>query len=327
VILVSEETFMEKMYSAFFGQEFSADLTLVVVWIAATIVLIYLPLPNALPVLIVFAFPLVFLIPGYCLIAALFPKDGDIGLIERIMLSIGVSIAVVPLIGLGLNFTPWGIQRDSIIISVTLFTWIMVIVAHYKRALVPAEERFTIPWYVITGKIRQNLLPAGERGVDRLLSIVLTIIIFAVVLATIYVIASPKESEHFSEFFILGENRTSANYPDLIITGHNYPMYIGVGNYENRTISYTIETWTLLMMFNNLTNSSTIMAMDPHDKVSLTLGYNKTLVIPYNLSLNTTGYNRVEFLLFNESVPDPEVRGSDRINASYRNVHLWVDVR
>jgi hypothetical protein len=32
----------------------------------------------------------------------------------------------------------------------------------------------------------------------------------------------------------------------------------------------------------------------------------------------------VEFLLFNESVPGFNVTGSDRINASYRNLHLWV---
>jgi hypothetical protein len=32
----------------------------------------------------------------------------------------------------------------------------------------------------------------------------------------------------------------------------------------------------------------------------------------------------VDFLLFNESVPGFDVTGSDRINASYRNLQLWV---
>ncbi len=53
----------------------------------------------------------------------------------------------------------------------------------------------------------------------------------------------------------------------------------------------------------------------------------RPVIIPYNLSLNKTGYNRVEFLLFNETVPGPEVTGSDRINASYRDLHLWVTVK
>jgi len=41
--------------------------------------------------------------PGYTLIAALFPRKSDIGGIERVALSFGLSIAVVPLIGLALR--------------------------------------------------------------------------------------------------------------------------------------------------------------------------------------------------------------------------------
>ena len=51
------------------------------------------------------------------------------------------------------------------------------------------------------------------------------------------------------------------------------------------------------------------------------------MVIPSTLSLNKTGYNRGEFLVFNESVPDPDVTGSDRINASYQDLYLLVTVR
>ena len=108
MIPLSEKTRIEKIYSAFFEQEFPADLTLVVVWLAASIVAIYLPILNETPLRIVLALPVVLFIPGYCLIAALFPKEGDIGLVERIMLSIGLSIAIVPLIGLGIKFHPMG---------------------------------------------------------------------------------------------------------------------------------------------------------------------------------------------------------------------------
>jgi hypothetical protein len=67
--------------------------------------------------------------------------------------------------------------------------------------------------------------------------------------------------------------------------------------------------------------------MDPLGQVSLTLAHNETTIIPYNISLYKTGYNRVEFLLFNENVPGPEVSGSDRINASYKDLHLWVTIK
>jgi len=141
------------------------------------------------------------------------------------------------------------------------------------------------------------------------------------------VIASPKEREHFSEFFILGETGMAADYPDLVIVGQNYPMFIGVGNHEYRNMNYTIETWAIRTEFDNITNTSTVLAMDPVAHTSFALSHNETQVIPYNLFIQDTSYNRVEFLLFNETVPGPEVTGSDRINASYRDLYLNVNVK
>ena len=300
---------------------------LVVVWITASFAAVSIPFLNQTPLPLVFALPVVLFIPGYCLIAVLFPKNDDIGLSERMALSIGLSIALIPLIGLGLNFTPWGIRLDSVVIAVTVLTWVLVLIAHYRRAVLPFEERFRMPFSEIASSLREGLFPPESDRVDRLLSGILVLVILIAITTTIYVIASPKESEHFSEFFILGEKGMAADYPDQIIPAQNYPMFIGVGNHEYRNMSYTIETWESLTEFNNQTNSTTVLAMDPLDRQSLVLSHNETRVIPYNLSVRNTSYNRVEFLLFNETVPGPDVRGSDRINASYRDLYLRVDVK
>ena len=325
---MSEKTGREKILSAFFGQEFPLDLGLVVVWLAASVITIYLPALSETPLRIVLALPVLLFIPGYCLIAILFPKNDDLGLVERIMLSIGFSIAIVPLIGFGLNFTPWGIRLEPLVIAIILLTWVMVLIAHYQRAVLPGEERFRVSFSAIAGRIREEFLPGEEKGVDRFLSVVLALVIIAVILATVYVIVVPKEgAERFSEFYILGKNQTAAEYPDRIIPAENYPMYIGVGNHEHRTQTYTVETWVLRTEFDNVTNSSAIVEMDPNDRLSLTLAHNETKIIPFTLFVIKPGYDRVEFLLFNESVPGPQVTGSDRINASYRNLHLWVNSR
>lgn len=328
MIPIPEKKPGRKIYSAFFKQDFPADLAFVVVWLVAGIGAIYLPVLNDTPIRIVLVIPLVLFIPGYCLIAALFPKEGDIGLVERIMLSVGVSIAVVPLIVLILNFTPWGIRLDPIVISLTFFTFVMILTAIYQRALLPFEKRFRIPFSAIAGKVLTETVPPGERGVDRVLSVVLILVMITVIVGTVYVIVTPKEGgERFTEFYVLGENKIAADYPDQIITGQDYPIYIGVSNYENRDMAYTIETWLLRTEFDNATNTSRIIAMDPNDHLSFTLTHNTTMIIPYNLSLSKTGYDRVEFLLFNQSVPGLEVNGSDRINLSYRDLHLWITAR
>jgi len=328
VIPVSEKTGSEKISSAFFGQQFPADLALVVLWLAACVITLYIPGLSETPLRMLLALPVLLFIPGYCLIAILFPKSDDLGLMERIMLSIGFSIVIVPLIGFGLNFTPWGIRLEPIVVAIILLTWVMVLFAHYQRAGLPREERFRVSFSAIAGRIHGQFLPQGEKRVDRFLSVVLVLVILIVILTTIYAIVVPKEgAERFSEFYILGKNQTAADYPDLILPAENYPMYIGVGNHEYRTITYTIETWTLRTEFDNVTNSSTILEMDPNDRLTLTLAHNETKILPFNLFVIKPGYTRVEFLLFNDSVPGSEVTGSDRINASYRNLHLWVNSR
>ena len=70
----------------------------------------------------------------------------------------------------------------------------------------------------------------------------------------------------------------------------------------------------------------TVLKMDPVDRQALTLAHNETMTLPYTLSLNKTAYNRVEFLLFNETVPGSPVTGNDRINASDRDLYLRVKV-
>ena len=104
-------------------------------------------------------------------------------------------------------------------------------------------------------------------------------------------------------------------------------MFIGVGNHEYRNMNYTIETWIMRQEFDNVTNTSTILAMDSGERLVFPLAHNETVIIPYYLSVKKTGYDRVEFLLFNETVPGFDVTGRNRINASYRDLNLWITVR
>lgn len=322
-----DEPLIEKIYSAFFEHAFPADLKVAFVWLAANILAIFLPVLNESPVRIILSLPGILFLPGYCLIAALFPKDRDIDLIERIALSFGLSIAVVPLIGLGLNFTPWGIRLDPILASLTVFTLVMILAAHYRRALLPPGERFRVPFSEMAKTLRDAISPEGAGRADRLLSFVLVVAILLAVLSTVYVIVVPKEGERFTEFFILGEKQKAADYPDRLGVGESYPLYIGVGNHEYRNVTYTIETWGMFVESDDVTNTSRILEMDPLWRHSLTLAHNETADIAYNLSVEKTGYNRIEFLLFNETVPGADVRNGDRINASYRDLHLWVTIR
>jgi len=60
-------------------------------------------------------------LPGYSLIKALFPTK-ELDNIERAALSIGMSLALVPIAGLLLNYTPWGIRVTPVTISLLALT-------------------------------------------------------------------------------------------------------------------------------------------------------------------------------------------------------------
>jgi hypothetical protein len=85
----------------------------------------------------------VLFIPGYVTVEALFPKGRELDGIERVALSVGLSLALVPLIGLLLNYTPWGIRLDPIVISLVAFT-IGIAVLGVARRFRVAAERFEL---------------------------------------------------------------------------------------------------------------------------------------------------------------------------------------
>ncbi len=68
-------------------------------------------------------------LPGYAFIKALFPKSAtsktsekNLDTIERIALSMGMSLALVPIVGLLLNYTPWGIRLTPVVLSLLALT-------------------------------------------------------------------------------------------------------------------------------------------------------------------------------------------------------------
>jgi len=70
----------------------------------------------------------VLFLPGYSLIKALFPTK-ELDNIERLALSIGMSLAIVPITGLLLNYTPWGIRTTPVTLSLLALTTIFATAA------------------------------------------------------------------------------------------------------------------------------------------------------------------------------------------------------
>jgi len=108
---------------------------LVLVTASATLLSIYV-LPSIYPLVIIrwiLGSIFVLFLPGYVTVQALFPEGKELDSIERVALTIGLSLALTPLIGLVLNYTPWGIRLNPIVTALTLFTIGLAMIGTVRR--------------------------------------------------------------------------------------------------------------------------------------------------------------------------------------------------
>ena len=114
-------------------------------WISLLIIFIVLPLVLLVPdnsltsgngfyfflgiLRMIFGGIIVLFLPGFALISILYPNNRDIDNLQKYGLSFGLSIVIVVLIGLALNYTPFGITLTPILLSIDILTLIFTVIA------------------------------------------------------------------------------------------------------------------------------------------------------------------------------------------------------
>ncbi len=280
-----------------------SDLMVVLVLSMLTIFFVLVPPFETTAFRTILGLPVVLFLPGYALIAALFPRKNDLDAIERIALSFGLSIAVVPLIGLVLNFTPWGIRLVPIIISLTLFIFIMVFIAHSRRLQIKEDEKFDVHFKKTYDSIKAEIFTKPENRTDKILTVLLLISIILAIFMVVYVIVTPKQGEKFTEFYLLGPGGKAEGYPTDLIAGKTGSVIVGVVNHEYATMNYTLR----VKIKEELLNEQQIQ-----------VEHNQTWEKTVNFTPVSQGSSlKLEFLLYKEN----------NFTIPYRDTHLWVNVR
>jgi len=274
---------------------FKNDLIWILILTALLAVVILLLPDSALRVILGLPFLLFF--PGYTLIAALFPKKSDLDGIERVALSFGLSIAVVPLLGLGLNYTPWGIRLYPVLITVIAFILAMCIVTWVRRRRLPPDERFAISFEFNT------VGWMGSSKLDRALTVILALAILAAVGTLIYVISTPRVGEKFTEFYILGLGGKAADYPRELTVGQQASVIVGMVNREYGEMNYRVEV--------------VVGGLKEKEVGPIALADKEKWEQEVSFSPSKAGDNQeVEFLLYKGAELTPS-----------QELHLWIDVK
>lgn len=283
------------------------------------------------PLRVALGLPFVLFLPGYALVAALFPErhrtysvdkgedreeteevEEGIDTLERVALSLGLSIAVVPLIGLGLNYTPWGIRLIPILVSLTVFVLAASGVAYARRQRLPDDERFRIAFEIEP--------PAWSEysTLDKVLTVALAVSIVFAAGALVYVLTTPRVGERFTEFYILGPDGKATGYPTNLTAGEQGRLIVGITNQEHAPVRYDARMIAQEGTFVNASGNRTFQ-VDANRTLATwapSLEHNETWEENVTVSLQDPGQYR---LLFHLDMPNATEQ-------PYRRLHLWINV-
>jgi uncharacterized membrane protein len=256
---------------------------------------------------IVLGLPFILFFPGYAIMSTLFPEKDSLDLIERIVLSFGVSIAIVPLIGFGLNYTPLGIRLEPILWSLILFNVVFCALGVWRRTTsvdpyLPFEPK------ALYASTRSRFNAEGK--VDKVLTVILVIAILSSVFALIFVVAFPRQGESFTEFYVLGEGGKASNYPHNLTVNESAPVIIGIANHEHRTVNYTVEVWISNITWvdnatavNDLYFVGSFSQVLDHTDANVEGNWTQQWETEYNISVPFPGEYKIWFVLLKDSTP------------------------
>lgn len=268
------------------------------------------------------ALPLVFLAPGYALVALLYPTAESSpttavdNTIVKIVLAFGLSFALVPVILLVIG----GIQTlgdIQVVGGVTLVTLIIAQLAAMRRNTTTRDQ-----WSV---RQLQHLpeRPANAlRGRDRLATVSAVLLGVALVVATatlVLAVSHPPAAHDFTQFYIGTEDSdgslNTSSYPTEL-TGET-PLVVGVSNQQGTSIDYVV-----VVQLQEVSDDGDILASERVGLFENTVADGEDWEHAHEITPAMEGDGlRLQYLLFRDTPPETPTQDN-----AIEYVHIWVDV-
>ncbi|MFA5945130.1 MAG: DUF1616 domain-containing protein [Candidatus Thermoplasmatota archaeon] len=298
---------------------------------------------------------LILVAPGYAFIALLYPERRTLqtqaarvdrpepllyGLdsLARAALSLGASISLVVLVGVGLNYTT-GVTFIAVASALALLTLALAGGAIVRRFRLPDDERFLV-------KVDLFPIVPSRAMPDRILSIALGAAVIIAILTGVYVLAQPRHAVPFTETYILGSDGLAGCYPAVFQDGaYQHPegepcsspagqVTFGLANHEGTTTTYWVRTvWTAETR--QADNTTVVQAViewrhwiveldsqpvDTEPGLPHRVQHEETLDLPPPPGPGTW---RLSFQVYLEP-PSPVEANQDFLESPYRRAHVWI---
>lgn len=276
------------------------------------------------------ALPLLFFFPGYAAVASLFPaaeseppgERSGIGVGERLALSFGVSLTLVPLIALALwltgNFSPTEIAG-------TLSGVVVVgaVVGTVRRRSLAESRRFRPPW----GRMRGAVGVAVGRSVpplDRALNVLLAASVVLAAATVGYAFVAPLDGETFTNASLLTENAdgelVASGYPAEIEAGAEQELALAIENHEGTETTYTIVV--RIERLETTADGTSLVAAQELDRFSVEVADGERRIVTRGVEPAMTGEDlRLSYYVYRGDAPDDPGPAT-----AYEHLYLWVSI-
>ncbi len=228
------------------------DLVAVCAIVLVGVVLAYAAPGN--PITWLFALLSIYFCPGYAITSMLFPGNRviitgrllvrkgamyvPIPFLERVVLSIALSVSAVAIIGVLLTVRVDLLSIASVSVELLLLTVGGSLLALRFRSRLPQEEQFQVALDV---DLSLRGLTTAEKGVVVLVVSGFLISAFLAAIGT----GGPGDEERFTEFYITGEGGNLTNLPLSVFVGENATVNVTVKNAMGTEIAYNFTIGAL----------------------------------------------------------------------------------
>jgi uncharacterized membrane protein len=300
------------------------------------------------PIRILLGLPLLLFLPGYAFIAVLYPDapnreypsfdeektrrsrrvlpGGGLEGIERFVLSVIASTAIVPAVTLVTSASPWGIDVRVVLAGTALLTIFLTMIAIVQRYRCPPERRFSPSILNSTLLFSTKNDSYGRSAPSPALYNGIFLVALLVLLATAgFAVANPPADDHdgYTEFYLETDEvdgDTDVLYDDSLSAGEPSTLTAYITNAEHQEMSYATVVALQEVSYDN--ESATVHEQDVLASDSATVQDGETHEQSFEVEPTRTGDDlRLVLFLFDEEPPENPTEDD-----AYRTIKLPVTV-
>jgi uncharacterized membrane protein len=259
-----------------------------------------------IPLRLIFGLPLVVFVPGYALVTMLFPSSEGLDGLERIALGFGLSLALIPILALGIEFSPWKLTLEPIVGGLLTLSCLFTLSAIWRRSRLPKDVRFVafIPRPAIPP-------PSTWAGTTKIAAGILVAALLLFGGSSAALVAERLRAEPNTEFAIFNQDGQAGYYPREFSAGQSQQVQLEIENHEGKDIDYSLDV---------VAGSTTVGSLDSiHVASGETWHRPVTIVIPPELTNKAQGQPlALAFNLYRADATTDE--------PPYRSLRLFINV-